>query len=243
METPPMILPISPISMWCQGPSHYLRCPHVSGNLHGSLAPDYPVSGKFGQFDRKRPRKFLDLAGEKAAFLVYSLGNKWGKLQKMADGPNHLQRWLGTPEKILQLETQLYTITTLKWWCITCSFLPFGFLFGCYKSKILRGWRLHLTWATLGNSGRFSDFPIQFLKPSGFGGLPAFSKGVSQWCHCHGEASGILELADSFQVKLWRPIVRLKVPAAPSFSIQSIEEMRSLNVDIYYILESSYTYQ
>jgi len=130
METPPMILPISPISMWCQGPSHYLRCPHVSGNLHGSLAPDYPVSGKFGQFDRKRPRQFLDLAGEKAAFLVYSLGNKWGKLQKMADGPNHLQRWLGTPEKILQLETQLYTITTLKWWCITCSFLPFGSFLG-----------------------------------------------------------------------------------------------------------------
>jgi hypothetical protein len=122
-------------------------------------------------------------------------------------------------------------------------FSTFWILFGCYKSKILRGWRLHLTWATLGNSGRFSDFPIQFLKPSGFGGLPAFSKGVSQWCHCHGEASGILELADSFQVKLWRPIVRLKVPAAPSFSIQSIEEMRSLNVDIYYILESSYTYQ
>ena len=40
----------------------------------------------------KKKGTLLDLAGEKAAFLVYSLGKKWGKLQKMADGPNHLQR-------------------------------------------------------------------------------------------------------------------------------------------------------
>ena len=73
-----------------------------TGSLLDSLTGKDPEIGR----ENKKKRTLLDLAGEKAAFLVYSLGKKWGKLQKMADTwPQSSPKMTMNPGKDEQLET------------------------------------------------------------------------------------------------------------------------------------------
>ena len=130
----------------CQGPSHYLRCPHVSGNLHGPLAIPRLSLGKVGGIWRDKTREIgvvKQATAENPGNLVGNTPRFW------------YRQAMGILAQSSNDRSQLYRRTTVKWWCMTCFFLPFGSFLRINHQRCF-------CWGGcspgLGNSGGFSQF-------------------------------------------------------------------------------------